>query len=103
MVDHHYAGLLSEEKKWVAILTHFAPDCLSLPALFPYCMPPYWPVAASQQTLHSGIPADANRNRILATLVASFLLLLTTSGDMLFELWWSLRDAVNFQSCEMDT
>ena len=30
--------------------------------------------------LHTGIPAYANRNRILARLVASFLLLCTTSG-----------------------
>ena len=80
------------KKKWVAILTHFAPDCLSLPALFPYCMTPYCPVVANQQMLHTGIPAYANRNRILARLVALFLLLFTTSGDMFFEVWWKLRD-----------
>ena len=32
-------------------------------------------------TLHTGIPVYANRNRILLRLVASFLLLFTTSGD----------------------
>ena len=34
-------------------------------------------------TLHTGIPAYTNRNRILARLVASFPLLFTTSGNVL--------------------
>ena len=33
--------------------------------------------------LHTGIPAYANRHRILVRLVASFLLLFTTSGNVL--------------------
>ena len=33
---------------------------------------------------------------------ALFLLLFTTSGNV-FKAWWSLRDAVNFRSCEMVT
>ena len=63
-------------------LTHLAPDRPSPPALFPYRETPDRPVAAGKQTLHTSISAYANRNGILARLVALFLLLFTTSGDV---------------------
>ena len=50
--------------------------------------------------LHTGIPAYANRNRILARIVALFPLLLTTSGNVLcskfsgvWEMLWIFKDA----------
>ena len=64
------------------LLTHLAPDCLSPPALFPYRETPDRLVAAGQQMPHTSISAYANRNGILARLVASFLLSFTTSGDV---------------------
>ena len=63
-------------------LTHLAPDHLSPPTLSPYRKTTDRPVAAGQQTLHASILAYANRNWILARLVASFPLLITTSGDV---------------------
>ena len=61
-------------------LTHFAPDC---PFFFSNCVTRDRLVVAIKQMLHAGIPAYANRNGILVRLVASFLLLCTTTGDVL--------------------
>ena len=55
------------------------------------------PRSPSNRTLHTGIPAYANRNGILTRLLVSFSPLST--GDVL---WWSLRDTVFF-NCQMDT
>ena len=53
-------------------LTHFAPDCPSLPTLFSYCATPDCLVAACNHTLHTGIPAYANKDGIFVRLVARF-------------------------------
>ena len=50
----------------------------------------------------TSILAYANRNGILARFVASFPLVYYFQRCLLFEVQWSLRDAVNFQSCVMD-
>ena len=55
-------------KSLYILFTHFSPDRLSPPALFSYCATPDCPVAAGKQTFHTGIPAYANRNRILMRL-----------------------------------
>ena len=68
---------------FIVLLTHLAPDRPSPPTLLPYCAIPDHPVVAGYQTLHTSISAYANRNGILTRLVASFLLLFTTSGDVL--------------------
>ena len=78
----------------MVVLTHLAPDGPSPPDLLPYRETPDRPVAAGKQTLHTSISAYANRNGILARLVASFPLLFTTSGDVLCskfgEVWETL-------------
>ena len=71
MTTHHFT---------VRFLTHFAPDCL---LFFSYCATPDCPVAASNHMHHAGIPTYADRTRILAKLVASFLLLSIISSDVL--------------------
>ena len=56
------------------------------------------------QTLHTGIPAYTNRNRILARLVASFPLLFTTSGNVLCSKFGGVWEMLwFFLSCIMDT
>ena len=59
-----------------------------LPTLFSYCATPDQLVAAGSHTLCTGIPAYANRNRILMRLIALFPLLCTTSGNVLFGGVW---------------
>ena len=73
-------------------------------SLFSYRITPDCPVAAGQQMLHTGIPAYVNRNRILrktCSLISAIVYYFRRC--LLFEVWWSMRDAVNFQSCEIDT
>ena len=82
-VDWSRVNLLPMEVMAAAMLTHFAPDHLSLTAFFSYCATPDCPLAAGKQMLHTGIPSFANRNVILMRLVASFPLLFTISGDVL--------------------
>ena len=75
-------------------LTHLAPDHPSPPTLSPYLKTTDRLVVASQQTLHASISAYANRNWILARLLASFPRLITTSGDVVClkfgEVWETL-------------
>ena len=51
-------------------------------------------VAAGQQTLHTSMPAYANRHEILVRLVASFPLLFTTSGDVLCSKFSAVRETL---------
>ena len=75
------------------MLTHFAPDCPSPPAFFFLCCcaTPDHPVLGGNHRLHAGIPAYANRHWHCF------------QWCPLFKVQWSLREAVNFQSCEVDT
>ena len=86
--------------KALYVLTHFAPDSLSPPALFSYCMTPACPVAVGNHTFHTGIPAYAKRTGFSSDLKPCFCycaILLTMS----IEVWLSLRNTANFQSCEI--
>ena len=58
--------------------------------LFSYCATPDHLVAAGSHTLCTGIPAYANRNRILVRLTALFPLLCTTSCNVLFGGIWEM-------------
>ena len=75
-------------------LTHLAPNCQSLPTLFSYCETLDHPVNACSKLMQTGMWYET----CLISAIAHYFL-----WCPLFKVQWSLRDAVNFQSCEMDT
>ena len=84
-------------------LTHFAPGCPSPPSFSLSCNPrlPGSILLAVAPHQHPGLCKQEWDSHETCSLVSAIVRYFQHCP--LFEVRWSLRDAVNFQSCKMDT